>query len=46
MLTDGYCNWPNEKLANDKPVLWLINNEERIPPWGKHATLDINQEDD
>ena len=46
MLTDGYCDWPDEKLANDKPVLWLINNEERVPPWGKHATLDVNQEED
>ena len=45
ILTDGYCDWPNERLANNKPVLWIINNEDRTPPWGRIARLDIRQEE-
>lgn len=41
ILTDGYCSWPDEKIANGKPVLWLINNEQVTPPWGLHTTIKI-----
>jgi predicted metal-dependent peptidase len=41
MLTDGYCDFPPESIANDKPVLWLINNEEITPPWGLYTTLKV-----
>lgn len=37
ILTDGYAPFPKEELANDIPVLWLINNEKVTPPWGKVA---------
>lgn len=37
ILTDGYAPFPKEELANDIPVLWLINNEKATPPWGKVA---------
>jgi len=35
ILTDGYAPFPDEKIANEIPVLWLINNELVNPPWGK-----------
>ncbi len=35
ILTDGYAPWPEESEAMDIPVLWLINNEDSNPPWGK-----------
>ena len=41
ILTDGYCSWPDEKIANGKPVLWLINNELVTPPWGLHTTIKV-----
>lgn len=39
ILTDGYAKWPHESLAEDRPVIWLINNEEQTPPWGKVARI-------
>ena len=35
ILTDGYAPFPKEEEAMDIPVLWLINNEQETPPWGK-----------
>lgn len=39
VLTDGYAPFPEEKVARDIPVLWIINNEEITPPWGKVARV-------
>ena len=39
ILTDGYAPWPDEKDALGIPVLWVINNKEATPPWGKVARL-------
>lgn len=39
ILTDGYAPWPNEEAAMGIPTIWLINNEEMTPPWGKVARL-------
>ena len=39
ILTDGYAPFPNEKLTKGIPVLWLLNNEEVNPPWGKVARV-------
>lgn len=41
ILTDGYAPFPNETLANGIPVLWLINNEQVNPPWGKIARINV-----
>lgn len=41
ILTDGYAPFPKEELANDIPVLWLINNENVTPPWGKVARFTV-----
>ena len=35
ILTDGYAPFPEEKEAMGIPVLWIINNEDAQPPWGK-----------
>lgn len=41
ILTDGYAPFPKEHLANGIPVLWLLNNEEVDPPWGKIARIKV-----
>ena len=41
ILTDGYAPFPKEELANDIPVLWLINNQNVTPPWGKVARFTV-----
>ncbi len=41
ILTDGYAPFPQEKLAMGIPVLWLLNNEEVDPPWGKVARIKV-----
>lgn len=41
ILTDGYAPFPNEKLAFGIPVLWLLNNDEVVPPWGKVARIKV-----
>lgn len=32
ILTDGYSDFPDEKVAKGIPVLWLINNKNVNPP--------------
>jgi len=39
ILTDGFAPFPDESDALGVPVLWLINNEQRVPPWGKHVVV-------
>ena len=39
ILTDGYARFPKEKKAMGIPVLWLLNNEDVEPPWGKVARI-------
>lgn len=39
ILTDGYASWPDEKMAKGIPVLWIINNNEATPKWGKTVRL-------
>ncbi|MBQ4510295.1 MAG: hypothetical protein II984_06190 [Clostridia bacterium] len=41
ILTDGYARFPKENVAMDIPVLWVINNDEVVPPWGKHTTITV-----
>ena len=35
ILTDGYCPFPNESAAMGIPVLWILNNNNVTPPWGR-----------
>ena len=41
ILSDGDAPFPLEKLAGGTPVLWLLNNEEVNPPWGKVARITV-----
>lgn len=41
ILTDGYAPFPKEHLAQDIPVLWLIDNSDVEPPWGKVARIKV-----
>ena len=41
ILTDGYAPFPQEHLARDIPVLWLIDNNDIEPPWGKVARIQV-----
>ncbi len=35
ILTDGFAAFPDEEMSMGIPVLWLLNNTEVDPPWGK-----------
>ena len=41
IITDGCGVFPHESEACGIPVLWLINNEETDPPWGKAARIKV-----
>jgi predicted metal-dependent peptidase len=43
IFTDGYAPFPSESISMGIPVLWLINNEEINPPWGKVARISIER---
>ena len=43
ILTDGYAPYPKIEDAMGIPVLWIINNEEADPPWGKVVRLSQNE---
>jgi predicted metal-dependent peptidase len=38
-ITDGYAGWPDIKLVSNIDLLWIINNEESTPPFGKIARI-------
>ena len=39
IMTDGFAPFPDESVALGVPVLWMINNDEVVPPWGKTAQI-------
>ncbi|MBR2319757.1 MAG: hypothetical protein IKA50_03085 [Clostridia bacterium] len=39
ILTDGYAPIPDASRAMDIPVLWIINNDDVTPEWGKIARI-------
>ena len=41
ILTDGFAPFPPESAAMGIPVLWLLNNEEVEPKWGKVARITV-----
>lgn len=41
ILTDGCAPFPKEELAMGIPVLWLLNNENITPPWGRIARISV-----
>lgn len=40
VLTDGYCDYPEEEAAMDIPVLWVICDNPADPPWGRVVHMD------
>ena len=40
VLTDGYGMYPEEKMAMDVPVLWIIYKNEKDAPWGRSIHID------
>lgn len=40
VLTDGYCDYPQESAAMDIPVLWIIYDNPVDPPWGRFVHID------
>ncbi len=43
ILTDGYAPFPPEEAAGDIPVLWLLNNEDITPPWGRITRITVEE---
>lgn len=41
IITDGYDSFPPEEAAMEIPVLWLLNNKNVDPPWGKIARIVV-----
>ena len=41
IITDGYDDYPPESEALGIPVLWIINNDDSKPPWGKVTRIKI-----
>ena len=41
ILTDGFAPFPEEEMAIGIPVLWLLNNDEVTPLWGKIARITV-----
>ncbi len=41
ILTDGWAAFPDESQANSIPVLWVISDEARNPPWGAYAAFEL-----
>lgn len=41
VLTDGYAPFPDESAAAGVPVVWIVNNDDVRPPWGKTARIKI-----
>ena len=39
ILTDGGAPFPEERITGNIPVLWLLNNDSIVPPWGKVARI-------
>ena len=45
IITDGYDAFPREEEAMGIPVLWIINNDDTDPPWGKVARIKVEGND-
>ncbi len=39
ILTDGYAPFPSESVTMGIPTLWIINNTDVNPPWGRVARI-------
>lgn len=39
LFTDGYDDFPSERSAGGVPTMWILDNDEVEPPWGKVVRL-------
>ena len=39
IFTDGQGDFPDERAANNVPVLWLLSRDDVVVPWGHRAYL-------
>ena len=46
ILTDGYCDYPDVEKTNGIPTLWIYTTPDNKPPFGKSATLDMDEFDE
>lgn len=46
IYTDGFGTFPSKSATLGVPILWLINNDEVTPPFGKVARVGIQSCDD
>lgn len=44
ILTDGYCDYPEEKITNGIPVLWIYTTSNNKPPFGRSTELTLDEE--
>ena len=44
ILTDGYCEFPPESIAQGLKVLWVITTSSIDAPWGQTVHLDMYNE--
>ena len=35
VFTDGFADFPTEDAADGIPTLWILDNDEVMPPWGR-----------
>jgi len=40
ILTDGYAEFPDERETMGIPVLWMICDDEVVPPWGRYTRVE------
>ena len=43
ILTDGYCDYPDERVTQGIPVLWVYTTPDNKPPFGAHTTLTLEE---
>ena len=44
IFTDGDAPYPPQTASGGIPVLWLLNNDDVTPPWGKVARIHLKSE--
>ena len=44
ILTDGYCEYPQEEITDGVPILWVYTTPNNEPPFGRKTTLDVNED--
>lgn len=44
IMTDGYASYPDEKMAMDVPVMWILIDNPKDMPWGVSVHIDVLEE--